>query len=244
MSLTLTIIDLSIKAIGLIGTATAAGLGIRSYMRNEEWRRAEFLAKEMKEFLSSSRVQNALIIIDWSARSIPLLGSSETGQVVVRRDMSTRALYPHSIDGENEKVETDVIDGARVRRYTKEEAAIRDCFDAFLDGLERFNAYRVARLVTIAQLKPHLEYWIRDIAASAQSPEEAAWSAALLTYIRFYGFEGVMDLFSAFGYPIGADSTIYRGFLKEMTDRDLAGKLEAQARLVRPQFGPTEHGRT
>lgn len=218
MSNTIAIIDLIIKTLGLGGTAIAAGLGVRSYLRNEQWRRAEFLAKEIKEFLSSSRVQNALVIIDWSTRTIPLLGSSESGQVSVTRHMSTRALYPHSIDGENAKVEMAVIDGAHVRLYSPAEAAIRDCFDAFLDGLERFNDYREAELVTVKQLRPHFEYWIRDIAAPAESPEEAAWSAALLTYIRFYGYVGVMDLFEAFGYPIGVDSEIFQGFLKSMSD--------------------------
>lgn len=243
MSSTIPIIDLVIKTIGLGGTAIAAGLGIRSYIRNEQWKRAEFLAKEMKEYLSSSRVQNALVMIDWTVREIPLLGDSASGLVRVTRVMSTKALYPHSIEGENVKAEGDFVDGAFVRRYSAEEAAIRDCFDAFLDGLERFNAYREAGLVTIAQLKPYFEYWVRDIAAPASSPEEAAWSAALLTYIKFYGYVGVMDLFSAFGYPIDAASTIYQGFLDGMIDRKLADGLKAQANLARPQFGPDVRAR-
>lgn len=243
MSETTEIIDLVFKGIGLCGSALVAGLAIRTYLRNDEWKRAEFLAGKMKEFMDSTQVRNALVMIDWSARKIPLFGQSPDEHVLVTRGMSTKALHPHTIDGENAKVEGTFIDGAFVRSYTPEEAAIRDCFDAFLDGLERINAYREAQLVTVEQLKPHLEYWIRDIAAPAQSPAEAAWSATLLTYIKFYGFVGVMALFKEFGYPIETTSDIFKGFLEKMDDKDLASKLKAQAMSVRPQFDSLDPSR-
>jgi hypothetical protein len=64
------------QGLGLIGTFIAAVLAVRTYRRTEQWKRAEFVAKEMKEFFDNLRVQNALLLIDWGIRRIPLL--SET----------------------------------------------------------------------------------------------------------------------------------------------------------------------
>lgn len=46
-----------ISAIGLV-------VVVFTYLRNEMWNRAEFLAREMKEFFGSTRVQKALVLID------------------------------------------------------------------------------------------------------------------------------------------------------------------------------------
>ena len=95
------------------------------------WKRAEFLAKEMKEFFDNARVQNAPLLIDWGTRWIRLLDDSESnrGNVVVTRQF---------------------------QRYTPAEAAIRDCYDAFLDGLERFSSYVQTGLINVRQLRPYL----------------------------------------------------------------------------------------
>ena len=78
-----------------------------------------------------------------------------------------------------------------MRRYTPPETAIRDCFDAFLDGLERFSSYVQTGLISVSQLRPYLEYWIDDIHEIAKDDDDAAWPAALLAYIEFYRFRGV-----------------------------------------------------
>ena len=63
--------------------------------------RAEFLAREMKEFFDSPRVQNALLLIDWSSRRIRLLddGADDHGKVKVTRQLQVRALLPpHALE--------------------------------------------------------------------------------------------------------------------------------------------------
>lgn len=45
---------LYVQIVGLVGTFSAAALALRTFLRGEQWKRAEFLAKEMKEFLPTS----------------------------------------------------------------------------------------------------------------------------------------------------------------------------------------------
>lgn len=83
-----------------------------------------------------------------------------------------------------------VKDGADSDRFTQAEAAIRDCYDAFLDGLERFGSYTKTGLTDVASLRPYIGYWIDDISEPTSSQDDDAWNATLLTYISYYRFSG------------------------------------------------------
>ena len=61
--------------------------------------------------------------------------------------------------------------------------------------------------------------------APAKDSEDAAWSAALLTYIEFYRFQGVQWLFHTFNRSIAPNSESFRSFTSQMADQALAAKL-------------------
>ena len=239
---TFALLDLLVKVLVLGGTATAAIVAARTYLRTEQWKRAEFLAREMKEFFADARVQNALTMIDWSSRTLPLLpaGSENDGRVRVTRALGIRALLPHVMLNSTKGSDAEAQSTAQqteMRAYTAPEAAIRDCFDALLDGLERFAFYVHSGLVTVAELRPYLQYWIDDVAAEAKDDDDAAWSAVFLTYIEFYHFMGVQWLFRAFGKPIDRSSDAYAGFLTAMSDRSLAAALKGTLGTMTQRIG-------
>lgn len=226
---------LVVSIIGLIVASIAGIMGIRTYRRTDQWKRAEFLAKEMKEFFGNQRVQTALTLIDWGARYIKLLddGAGKNERVLVTRGMQLRALLPHTIkpltsddvvfhaDGEHED---DVL-----RRFTPVEAAIRDCYDSFLDGLEAFSSYVQTDLVALDNLRPYIQYWIDDIHSSTEIAEDAAWSAALATYIAVYRYKNVQWLFDQFNRSIAPGSAAFKSFLANMNDKEMAQKLNEAA---------------
>src|ERR1051325_2959733 len=83
---------------GSTGTALALFFGFWQYVKAEKWKRAEFLAREMKEFLSDATVQNVLTMIDWSPRRVNLLLSSDPDRQkypLVTRALEVTALLPH-----------------------------------------------------------------------------------------------------------------------------------------------------
>ena len=145
--------------------------------------------------------------------------------------MQTVALRPHVLlDRTGSDPEIFSSDGEARGGFTEPEAAIRDCYDAFLDGLERFSSYARTGLVEVSSLRPYLGYWIDDISAATESSEDAAWCAALLTYVSFYRFDGVLWLLEAFGRDIGPSSPTYLSFLHLMKDQLLAGQLAGTVR--------------
>jgi hypothetical protein len=225
---------LIVSIIGLVCTFVAAFLAVRTFLRTERWKRAEFVAREMKEYFDEQRVQNALMMIDWASRRVPLFDSpNDQGEVLVTRDMQVQALRPHTllsntIESDAEQV-ADAAESCDVG-YGREGAAIRDCYDAFLDGLERFGNYVETKLVDVQDIRPYLEYWVNDIHAPAENKDDAAWSAALLTYIHFYGFVGVQSLFEAFDRSIHPANPTYAAFLNQMRDKDLAMRFAEEVK--------------
>jgi hypothetical protein len=221
--------DRKIKVLALIGAIVGFLVGLFQYRKAQRWKKAEFLANEMKHFFATPRVQKALVLIDWGSRRFQLLesGAADVAETLVTRKMQASGLRPHVLLGPAASDdEVFVVDGAvALKGFTVEEAAIRDCYDAFLDGLEQFASYVKTGLVHVDSLRPYLGYWIAEIASPAQDSEDAAWCAALLTYISFYRFEGVLWLFEAFGHAISPSSPTYSSFLKGMGNPQAATEL-------------------
>src|SRR5437763_11822396 len=59
-----------------LGTAVAALIafivGLAQYRHAQRWKRAEFVAKEIKELKSDPAIRNALLMLDWNERYIEL----------------------------------------------------------------------------------------------------------------------------------------------------------------------------
>jgi hypothetical protein len=225
---TLEIPQFVVSACGLGLSVVAGVIAFRSFRRTEKWKKAEFLATEMKGFFEDERVKMALSLIDWGTRRVQLDPKADpsTPGVVVTREMQLSALRPHTLLNLSESdfvMDGESIDGDRA--FTPDEAWIRDCYDAFLDGLERIANCAKTNLIEISALRPYIGYWITDIHASTDSRSDAAYTAALLTYIKFYGFDGVLWLFSEFGCPVDPSSSAYREFLSQMADQNLAVAL-------------------
>ena len=130
-----------------------------------------------------------------------------------------------SANGEHEPKEDLVKIGPL--RFSLKEAAIRDCYDRFLDGLDRFGNYLAGDLVTAEDLAPYLDYWLKDIASTQCSPNDALWTLFLWAYIDFYSFNGVRRLFADFGLDISVKGQAAIGLAERCADRVAAGEVLA-----------------
>jgi hypothetical protein len=128
--------------------------------------------------------------------------------------MQAMGLRPHVLltPGCSDPEVFTVDDDRSIVGFTEPQVAIRDSYDAFLDGLERFASYVKTGLIDVHSLRPYIGYWIDDISSPTENIDDAAWSAALLTYISFYRFDGVLWLFDAFGSSIrpSSQNRLYR----------------------------------
>jgi hypothetical protein len=231
-------LDDYLKILALLGATIAFAVGIFQYWKAQRWKRAEFLANEMKDFFLIPRVQKALLLIDWGCRRVQLLEdrSASESQVTITRQMQTMGLRPHTLlDRTGSDSETWSVEGSTPREgFTEGQAAIRDCYDTFFDGLERFASYAKTGLIDVPSLRPYIGYWVNQISSSTENADDAAWCAALLTYVSFYQFDGVLWLFDAFGSSIRVSSSAYISFLKLMSDQKLASQLAGTVKFKYP----------
>lgn len=173
-----------LKAIALVGVAIAFAIGLVQYRRAQQWKRAEWVAQEMKQLFSDPLVQAALLMIDWSSRQILLYPDREKldeRYVPLTNEIVARALMSHE-----ERQGAD--------RFSPLEADIRAAFDRVLDGLERFHSYEVTGLVKISDLQPYLKYWAVNLARDRGITTGEDRVARLKTYMDKYGFDGAHKL--------------------------------------------------
>jgi hypothetical protein len=117
--------------------------------------------------------------------------------------------------------------------FTPEQAIIRDCYDRFLDGFERIGNYLSGRLVSSADLKPYVGYWIDDIADTRCDANDSLWCVYLFAYVEFYSFLGVQSLFDAFNYDIRIDSQLVAKFVDQSKDKPRAIALLAHVKTAK-----------
>ncbi|MGH6978474.1 MAG: hypothetical protein ACRED4_04165, partial [Brevundimonas sp.] len=84
------------------------------------------------------------------------------------------------------------------RRYTDAEAAIRDCFDAYFGYLDRFQHFVRTGLISRADLRPYLEYWVTTI----DQELEPVMKERVRDYVTFYRFDGAQMLLASLGVTL------------------------------------------
>jgi hypothetical protein len=180
-------LEFLLKFIGGIGATIFFIIGLWRYKKDQDWKRIEFIANEMKAFNDDRIVQNVIHIIEYRSRNIELFFDNPDYNkrfVYVNRDLFIKALsYREPISNENVK---EII--------TINEVAIRDHFDKFLSYFERFDHLIESHLVNKKELKPYLTYWIHFIGGKLEDNERQI----LYNFIKEYKYEGTIALFKKF----------------------------------------------
>lgn len=178
-----------IALFGLVGSFLTLLVGVWQYSKAQSWKRAEFVANEVKEMMKDRQVKNALVMLDWTARKVEFFPNAETP------------------DARFSTITDDTLCGAFAKhvdkpRFTREEVAIRDTFDVFFDDLERFECFIESKLVKPKDFRPYLIYWIKAIAGEGAVERRREMIRAMWSYIDFYDFSGIQDLCARYGYDI------------------------------------------
>jgi hypothetical protein len=171
-----------LKAVALIGAIVAFIVGLLQYRKAQQWKRAEWVAQEMKQLFNDPIVQSVLLMIDWGARRIMLYPEAKTESekyVWLTDEDISRALMPHE---------------ERPEGFTDQEAIIRAAFDRFLDGLERFHSYVQTGLVSVSDVYPYLKYWADNICTEPLQDGTEDRLIQLKIYMEKYGFRGAYSL--------------------------------------------------
>jgi len=163
--------------------------GVVQYEKDQRWKNAEFVAKEINEFKSDPVIKNVMLMLDWKIRDIKL---SECESFSLEDDIYEElylSLVPKTYEGEK--------DG-----FTKRQALIRDHFDIFFDYLEKFEAFIEVGLLDKKDFDPYLHYWLHLIGDKNNVRKPSKFYETIWQYIHFFRYKRVQKLMSRYGYSI------------------------------------------
>ena len=164
----------------LSGPVAAIGLcvGLWQYGRAQRWKKAEFVAAQIKDFEANPLVRRAMKMLDFRSGSFVVDGMEIhfDGQILACA-VPFEQLVPECLG---------------------KDAEIRLAFCDFFDGIERMHHFVEAGLVTTDHLKPYLPYWFRRFTTTHCKPQEFVDS--IWTFIDGYEYTGVRALAGMFGF--------------------------------------------
>jgi hypothetical protein len=183
-----------IEIIKILGAALAFGIGLWQYRKNQAWKRLEFVAAEMRSFSSDTAVRAAMTMLDWRKKEMALFkyrGEDDSSRVTVSYEMVASSLGVHP-----------------KAHYNKEQSAIREIFERFLEFLARFEGFLKASVVKKEDLDPYLDYWTKFISGrDAHSPEVTKQVLPQLwKFIDYYGYRDVRQFINRYHNVVFAES--------------------------------------
>lgn len=235
-----------ISLLGFGGALSAFGFALYQFRRAEQWKRAEFIANEIKAMEAERLVQNTQTMIDWGHRRINLFALTEpkhSDYIEVTREMQWQALLPHPVKQLYNEDQASNNPHRDTATFTSIEARIRDNYDFYLTRLDRLATFVKSGLFTAAELEPFISYWIEVISKAENSEKDGPWRAALLTYINYYNYAGVLHLFECYGKNIRPNGTLFQEVLRAQPNRKLAQRLLAALDAKQLLASPPKHKR-
>jgi hypothetical protein len=157
------------------------------YRNTQRWKKAEFLAKEAKEFFADPNVKRALIILDYRENDIPVYNGELAGQVTsihFDQGILLKALTVKDV----------------VETMSPEDRLIRQIFDEFLTKLSYFNRYIDTKLITLDDLMPYMRYWMNILGNPDSGKRSRTVMKQIWEFIDFYEYDDVRSLTRKFGF--------------------------------------------
>jgi hypothetical protein len=184
----------------MVGALTAFVVGLLHYRLGQKWKRAQFVADEVRRFRDNPKVAMAVAMLDYNEKRLPLFPDTQgDGRFQLVNDGAVAAALE----------DADRADA----QLARVEDAIRDCFDEFFDGLERFECFIRANLVTVKEFEPYLLYLLERVVGLAgrgkpwqQKPNE--FTKNLCRYATDYYYDEVEKLFSRYHRPLNKPALV------------------------------------
>ncbi|MEY3867089.1 MAG: hypothetical protein RLZZ338_980 [Cyanobacteriota bacterium] len=177
------------KLLQELGLTGASLWGAFSYYKKQQWNKHQFTSKEFKDFETQLFTKNSWRMLDSVERKIE--GNSTWTGPIDDKTLIIALSIPKK--GEKTEIHPDSL-------YAK----IRDNFDMFLMGLQRFEAMIQYGVIEAKSLENYLKPWIdfmKDL-KNDSDPDRKKVFYTLTKYIAHYKYNGVQALFSRYGVDI------------------------------------------
>jgi len=179
--------EIWLQILTLIGGSVAFIIGLTQYRVAQNWKKAEFVASEIKEAFAEPSFVTATILLDWNQTLVDLGKVDHLKNVDVNDAMLQAAWRPHI---------------ERPGGFSDLEVRLRDILDVFLTRIQRFEHFIEIGLVKSKDFYPFLRYWIKIVGDPKAGRKSTELQATIWRYIAFYELDDVQRFFKRYGYDI------------------------------------------
>ena len=168
----------------------AFAIAFWQYWKAQKWKRAEFVAAEIKDAFADPVIRNALYFLDWNEKNYDLREREDQKHLIdvfVDDAIFTKALTPHEL---------------RPDGFSEVEERIRVTFDDFLGRLQRFEYFIETRLVSKKDVIPYWRYWLDLITTPSAKKKSSDVVDAIWLYIDSYGYSDIRSFVKRFDYDV------------------------------------------
>jgi hypothetical protein len=116
-------------------------------------------------------------------------------------------LFPEHEDQNKKRVfvrESMMIESLKTRaekgKFAPDEFRVRRIFDDFLTDISTFQHHIDAKLLKLSDIKPYLEYWIKEMNGYGKI-RSSAFALQLKKFLDDFEYDAVIRLSTAMGYP-------------------------------------------
>lgn len=173
--------ELLALAVGSVGGAFA----LWRWMVDQKWRRVQYAQSLIKEFLEKSTTAEAFNILDVSDEEVEFSGqNSKTKKILITDTFLIGALSTFDQKTKN----------------TPKELIVRIVLDGFFDDLNIFQNHVDTGLIKLRDIRPYLEYWIKELVGQGRSHKSVFFGQQVCRYLNYFGYERVVTLAGNMGY--------------------------------------------
>ncbi|XYD08787.1 hypothetical protein R1A27_28260 [Methylobacterium sp. NMS12] len=198
--------DAATVATSVIG-AGALLFAALQYRSNQTWKKNEFLAKEMKDFLGDEKVKDAFRFFDY-------WGSSFSAKI----NEQDRTIYVFHTNEQIQELDAEfeadwvslvsALNSNEGAKFTVEEQVVRDYIDHFFGYLERLCVFEKNKLFSEKEMMPFLRYQVATF--NGLKEHSQGYHQELILYLSKYDYTLTLSLLKRFPKSPVVEETLGR----------------------------------
>ncbi|WP_426436015.1 hypothetical protein [Bradyrhizobium genosp. P] len=167
----------------------------------QNWKKAEFLANQVKDFFSDESVERTVYMLDWHIRKLVIADDDDEIVLTLHDDRvlaevaNRRNLRDEFLNTGRSVVVARALRTHDDKEFSEHEAVVRDNFDWLFFRLGQFQHMIQSGLFTYQEVDIHMSY-VLDLVSGGLDYVSPAVTAAIARYVREYDFpatEALMD---------------------------------------------------
>jgi hypothetical protein len=156
---------------------------------NQDWKRSEFIAAQMKEFYENAAVNKVLQMVDYETRLYDLGMRSNSGKLIQTRAVHDAKAFPKKpSDTSYVSIKAALRIDKHADEFNNEEVQVRDTFDDFLTYVDRLEQFLTAGLFKEEEIVPYLKYNLMLFRGKVDHVDKELLKA-FQEYLKVYHFE-------------------------------------------------------